>query len=111
MWFNSDSARLVPQLSEWIVRLLNGQPIEPSGQLALHPSLRQALERLQLAWRQQRSALDAQEPPPCTAAELTALHRQLDDGLGQQALLQAQLPSKPPAPAKWAGASRWWPTK
>ncbi|MDT4807101.1 PAS domain S-box protein [compost metagenome] len=91
MWFNSESARLVPQLSEWIVRLLNGQPIEPSGQLAVHPSLRQALERLQLAWRQQRDTLDNLEPPPCTAAELTALHRRLDDGLGQQALLQAQL--------------------
>ncbi|MDH4569114.1 PAS domain S-box protein [Pseudomonas sp. BN414] len=91
MWFNNESARLVPQLSEWIARLLNGQPVEPSGQLAVHPSLRQSLERLQLAWRQQRAALDNHEPPPCTEEEFTTLQRQLDDGIDQQALLQAQL--------------------
>ncbi|AOE85088.1 hypothetical protein THL1_2540 [Pseudomonas sp. TCU-HL1] len=91
MWFKTESARLVPQLSEWIARLLNGQPVEPSGQLAVHPNLRLALERLQRAWLQQRDVLDSREPPPCTAAELTALQRQLDDGLSRQALLQAQL--------------------
>ncbi|MDE3738647.1 methyl-accepting chemotaxis protein [Pseudomonas resinovorans] len=91
MWFNNESARLVPQLSEWIARLLNGQPIEPSGQLAVHPALRQSLERLQLAWRQQRAALESREPPPCTEEEFTSLQRQLDDSIGQEALLHAQL--------------------
>jgi PAS domain S-box-containing protein len=91
MWFNNESARLVPQLSEWIARLLNGQPVEPSGQLAVHPALCQALDRLRTSWQLQRAALENREPPPCTEAELTALQRQLDDGLGQQALLQAQL--------------------
>ncbi|BAN48358.1 methyl-accepting chemotaxis protein [Metapseudomonas resinovorans] len=90
MWFNNEATRLAPQLCEWIARLLNGQAIEPSGQLAVHPLLRQSLERLRLAWQQQTDTL-REPPPPCTEAELGQLQRQLDDGLARQSLLQAQL--------------------
>ncbi|MBT8766945.1 methyl-accepting chemotaxis protein [Metapseudomonas boanensis] len=91
MWFKPESARVAAHLTEWVTRLLNGQPIEAGTCLAPHPQLRHAMERLQLAWRRQRTALDNIEPPPCSAEELTALQRQLDDGQSEQTRLAAQL--------------------
>ena len=86
MWFRNASRNLASELSQWLNRLCDGQPVSAPAPLQQHTALSSSLLRLQHEWdalQHVRQQAERQPAPPCSADEYVALEADLKEARKQ----------------------------